>query len=460
MNDRTTRLLLFFLFAMGFMFVWDYVFVRPKREALRRKQSQVQTSKPKPKPQPKAEKTGTRKPARLIPITLNGYTYNVVPEDGSVFSLKDEKHKAEPSGYIVKPLRVRGEVKVDIQRREVVGKNFSYRFEEPFTIRFKVKEGKPLQLRTPLTEHGRYLRSDLFLKSKGGQFHKIRYKDANTKFVGDSLVWFGLRSRYYLVAVVGFKGKVVSFKEGHGITLRLYPSRDQEVRIFFGPAEREVLTAYDPPLKEAFDLGGGWLGWMVWPIYWALVLFSKITHHYGLAIILLALVLKILLSPLYVNMYRSAKQMQKLQPKLKKIQELYKDDPERLQWETMKLYREAGVNPLSGCLPMILMLPVFWALYQVLQNAIELKGTSFLWVQDLSLKDPYYALPIIMGLVSAANAWFQPSADPNTKRTSILMSAVFVFIFLNLPAGIVLYWLAYSLFGLIEQRIYRYVLKI
>ena len=460
MNDRTTRLLLFFVFAVGFMFLWDYVFIRPKREALRRQQAKVERVKrPKPKPESKPEKVPELRPLKLAEIHLDGYTYTVDVGNGAIYSLKDRKHKAEPKGYIVRPLRDTDGVVVDARARRVEGRWFSYTFGDNFGITFEVKDRKPIQITTPLSEEGRYQRKDLLLKSKGGKFRKVRYKDANLKFRGDTLLWFGLRARYYLAAVSGFRGRVVSFKDGHRITLRLYPDGPQTFKVFFGPTEREVLSRFDPPLKEAFDLGGGWLQWMVWPIYWALVFFYRFVGNYGLAIMVLALVLKVLLSPLYVNMYRSAKGMQKLQPKLKKIQELYKDDPERLQWEMMKLYREAGVNPLGGCLPMILMLPVFWALYQVLQNAIELKGSSFLWIQDLSMKDPYYALPIIMGVVSAANAWFQPTADPNTKKTSVLMAVVFVFIFLNLPAGIVLYWLAYSLYGLIEQRIYRYILK-
>jgi len=458
MNDRTTRLLLFFVFAMGFMFLWDYVFVRPKREALKRQEAKVKKVE-KPKPAKVKKKVPTIKPLKLTEIRLNGHAYTVDVGNGAVYSLRDYKHKAEPKGYIIKPLRKVNGVEVDVRAKRVEGDWFSYTFGDNFGITFEIKDNKPIQITTPITEKGQYQRKDLLVKTRKGEFKKIKYGDANLKFRGDTMLWFGPRSRYYLVAVTGFKGRVVSFKDGDRITLRLYPDSSQKFRVFFGPTEREVLARFNPPLKEAFDLGGGWLKWMVWPIYWALVFFYKFTGHYGLAIIVLALVLKILMSPLYVNMYRSAKGMQKLQPKLKKIQELYKDDPERLQWEMMKLYREAGVNPLGGCLPMILMLPIFWALYQVLQNAIELKGSSFLWVQDLSMKDPYYALPIIMGVVSAANAWFQPTADPNTKRTSVLMSAVFVFIFLNLPAGIVLYWLAYSLFGLIEQRIYRYILK-
>ncbi len=439
------------------MFLWDYIFVRPKREALRKQKAKAAAvKKATPKPRKAAP---TIRPLKLAEIPIDGYIYTVDVGNGAIYSLKDRKHKAEPKGYIIRPLRDTAGVSVDARNKRVEGRWFSYSFGGNFGITFKVEDRKPIQITTPTTQKGRYQRKDLMIKTRGGTFKKVRYRDANLKFKGDTLLWFGLRSRYYLVAVSGFKGTVLSFKDGDRITLRLYPDSPQTFRVFFGPAEREILANFNPPLSEAFDLGGGWLKWMVWPIYWALVLFYKVSRNYGLAIVLLALVLKVLLSPLYVNMYRSAKAMQKLQPKLKKIQELYKDDPERLQWEMMKLYREAGVNPLGGCLPMLLMLPIFWALYQVLQNAIELKGTSFFWVQDLSMKDPYYILPVVMGLVSAANAWFQPTADPNTKKTSLMMSLIFVFIFLNLPAGIVLYWLAYSLFGLIEQRLYRYILK-
>jgi YidC/Oxa1 family membrane protein insertase len=160
-------------------------------------------------------------------------------------------------------------------------------------------------------------------------------------------------------------------------------------------------------------------------------------------------------------MYKASAKMQELKPKLEKIQKLYRNDPERLQWETLKLYREAGFNPFAGCLPLFLQLPIFFALYQVLHNSIELKGAEFVfWIKDLSARDPYYVLPIIMGGVSVLNAYLQPNVDPQSKRISILISLLFVLLFLTFPAGIVLYWLTYSLLGILEQRIYKLLWKV
>jgi YidC/Oxa1 family membrane protein insertase len=293
-----------------------------------------------------------------------------------------------------------------------------------------------------------------------GKLKKFNYQNANQEFYTDSVRWIGLRSRYYMVSVWDFSGFVVSFKDGDGITLRLYPKGDKEFFVFFGPAEKRLLSM-EPNMGKAFDLGGGWTTFLAWPIYWVLTFFEGLTKNYGIAIILLALFIKLLTSPLSFNMYKASAKMQELKPKLEKIQKLYGNDPERLQWETMKLYREAGFNPFSGCLPLFLQLPIFFALYQVLQNSIELKGAEFVfWINDLSARDPYYVLPIIMGGVSVLNAYLQPNVDPQSKRISILISLLFVFLFLTFPAGIVLYWLTYSLLGILEQRIYKLLWKV
>ncbi len=458
MNERTKRLFWFFLFAFSFMTVWDYFVLRPKREAMR---SQAQRVERVERREVKSEKAPeTILPSKTAEIDFGDHAYVLDLERASVYSLKDHRHKAEPKGHIIMPHMSEGLALADPESKTLEAEGFTVKFDENYTLHYNLKDKIPFRITTPITEEGRYTRKDLLVKTKSGEFKKIPYKGANIRFLADTLAWFGLRSRYYVVALTGFKGEVVSYKDGNRITFDVYPSTPHSFKVFFGPAEKKSLSSFNPPLTEAFDLGGGWLGIIVWPMYWALVLFHRITGNYALAIVLFALVLKVLLSPLYISMYRAGKKMKELQPKLKKLQKLYKDDPERLQWETMKLYREAGVNPLSGCLPMLLMLPIFWGLYQVLQNAIELKGTAFLWVPDLSAKDPFYALPIIMGLVSAANTWFQPGADQNAKRMGLIMSAVFVFIFLTLPAGIVLYWLAYSLFGVVEQLTFRRILKV
>ncbi len=457
--NRTTRLILYFFFVFAFFFVWDYFVLRPKREALIK-----QKNRPKPqkveKKEPKLSKPEIRYAPKLGHLKLNGYIYTVDLNNGAIFSLIDRKHKAEPSGYIIKPLRVDSQT-VKIIGRGVLTDKFDINVVEDFRLKISLKDDIPFQITTPLSEYkgdGIGERKELFIKTKSNRVNKYSYKNSNINFRGDTLIWFGLRSRYYFVGIWDFEGSVVSFKDGNRITLRLYPKGDKEFYVFFGPAEKKLLSL-KPSMKEVFDLGGGWATIIAWPIYWILMALGKL-GNYGIAIILLALIIKLLTSPLSLNMYRASLKMQKLKPKLEKIQKLYKDDPERLQWETLKLYREAGFNPLGGCLPLLLQLPIFWALYQVLQNSIELKGAEFLfWIKDLSHKDPYYVLPIVMGGISLLNTYLSPGLDPNSKRTSMILSAVFVFIFLNFPAGIVLYWLVYSLFGIIEHRLYKLVWK-
>ena len=434
--NRTRGIILYFIFAMTFLLLWDYFVLRPRREELLKQQTEK-----------KAETVINASPEPpLITLKSDGYEYLIDENTGAIYGLNDKRHKARVTGYIIKPLR-----DTQIFNLENLG---NYR------MKITLKEERPLQITLPITEDPGHERKELFVQYLDGKLKRFNYQNANQEFYTDSVRWIGLRSRYYMVSVWDFRGFVVSFKDGDRITLRLYPKGDKEFFVFFGPAEKKLLSM-EPNMEKAFDLGGGWTTFLAWPIYWVLTFFEGLTKNYGIAIILLALFIKLLTSPLSFNMYKASAKMQELKPKLEKIQKLYGNDPERLQWETMKLYREAGFNPFSGCLPLFLQLPIFFALYQVLQNSIELKGAEFVfWIKDLSAKDPYYVLPIIMGGVSVLNAYLQPNVDPQSKRISILISLLFVFLFLTFPAGIVLYWLTYSLLGILEQRIYKLLWKV
>jgi len=147
------------------------------------------------------------------------------------------------------------------------------------------------------------------------------------------------------------------------------------------------------------------------------------------------------------------KKMQQLQPKLNEIKEKYKKDPQKMQRETMEMYKKYKVNPVGGCLPMLLQIPVFYALYKVLMIAIELRGAPFLlWITDLSAKDPYYILPIIMGITMVVQQKMTPSSlDPTQNKMMMLMPVVFTFLFLNFASGLVLYWLVNNILSIAQQ---------
>ncbi len=147
------------------------------------------------------------------------------------------------------------------------------------------------------------------------------------------------------------------------------------------------------------------------------------------------------------------KKLQAIQPKMAEIKEKYKKDPQKMQKEMTELYKKHKVNPVSGCLPMLIQLPVFFALYKVLLVAIELRGAPFLlWITDLSAKDPYYILPIVMGLTMLLQQKMTPSGmDPRQAKMMLLMPVVFTFLFLNFASGLVLYWLVNNILGIAQQ---------
>ena len=147
------------------------------------------------------------------------------------------------------------------------------------------------------------------------------------------------------------------------------------------------------------------------------------------------------------------KKMAKIQPLMAELKEKYKKDPQKMQKETMALYKKHKVNPVGGCLPMLIQLPVFFALYRILLTTIELKGAPWaLWITDLSLKDPYYVLPIVMGATMLLQQKMTPTAmDPKQAKMMMMMPIVFTFMFLQFSAGLVLYWLVNNTLGIIQQ---------
>ncbi len=183
---------------------------------------------------------------------------------------------------------------------------------------------------------------------------------------------------------------------------------------------------------------------------------NGVVHNFGLAIILLTLAIKIVTFPLTQKSMVSMKKMSTLQPKMQALREKYKGDKELLNKANMELYKQEGVNPLGGCLPMLLQIPIFFALYKTLLLAIELQGAPFmLWIADLSLKDPYYITPVLMGATMFLQQKMTPSTvtDPLQKKIFTYMPLVFTFLFLTFPAGLVIYWLTNNVLTIAQQYV-------
>ncbi|MBZ5551808.1 MAG: membrane protein insertase YidC [Acidobacteriia bacterium] len=240
----------------------------------------------------------------------------------------------------------------------------------------------------------------------------------------------------------------------NGARLALPPGMN---RLYVGPKEISILRGVDPQLESLVDFG--WFGIIGKPLFLALRWIYGYCKNYGLAVILLTIVINMAIFPLRWKSMVSAQRMQKLQPKIKAIQERYKkykvNDPKKqeMNQEMMALYKEHGVNPLGGCLPILLQMPILIAFYNVLTVAIDLRQVSFLWIPDLSQYDKTFVLVIIMVVTQFLMQKLTPtpSADPAQAKLFMLMPLVFGFMFAKVASGLVLYWLTGNVIGIIQQ---------
>lgn len=241
-----------------------------------------------------------------------------------------------------------------------------------------------------------------------------------------------------------------------------------KTKLYAGPKKYDVLKSFEIGLEDTIDFG--WFIYGSWSIVKAVAkpLFSVLrfiydyTHNYGVAIILLTLGIKLLFVPLQYKSYKSMQGMQTIQPKVLALQEKFKDNKEKLNQELMKLYKEHKVNPVGGCLPMVLQMPVFVALFNILYMTIDLRQAPFmLWVKDLSAQDPYYVLPVLMGISMVVQQKIMPTTmDPTQAKMMMILPVGLTFLFVTFPAGLVLYWVTNNVLTVTQQFVTdRYILK-
>jgi YidC/Oxa1 family membrane protein insertase len=239
--------------------------------------------------------------------------------------------------------------------------------------------------------------------------------------------------------------------------------------IYYGPKKAQDLAEAGYHLNLSLDYG--WFTILATPLIWLLRLFYSLVGNYGVAIILVTIIIKIALWPLTAKSYRSMKEMQKLQPKMAKLREKHKGDNKAMQEEMMQLYRTYKVSPLGGCLPMLLQIPFFIAFYRVLDYALELRGAPFaLWITDLSVPDRLFyfsfklplldeptGIPVLTLLMGATMIWQQKMTptmgDPMQAKIMMFMPLFFIFILLNMPSGLVLYWLVNNILSIYQQKL-------
>lgn len=287
--------------------------------------------------------------------------------------------------------------------------------------------------------------------------------------------WVALQDKYFMSVIIP-TGATAAWvkKEGDRLASAQVrfpaPSGSQplSLRLYAGPKEFELLKSLDAGLEDTIDFGwfifGSWdmVKAVAKPLFAVLQFLHEYTQNYGIAIVLLTVGIKLLFAPLQYKSYKSMKEMQLLQPKVLAMQTKYKDDRDRLNKELIKLYRDHKVNPVGGCLPMLLQMPVFVALFNVLYMTIELRQAPFLlWVTDLSIPDPYYVLPILMGVTMMIQQKITPTTmDPVQAKIMLLLPAFMTLLFLNFASGLVLYWFTNNLLTIGQQFVTdRYIYK-
>lgn len=303
------------------------------------------------------------------------------------------------------------------------------------------------------------------------QYEKITYgdmRDAKLRITTES-GWIAMMQHYFVAAWlpqdadkyqffsgVGGNSPSSQYRIGYKTTQPVHISPGQNgvlrTRLFIGPKEQYRLRQQQVEgLLLTVDYG--WFTPIADPLFWLLDKIHSVTNNWGWAIILLTLLVKAIFYPLSATSYKSMAKMRKLQPRMATLKERYGSDKQKFQQEMMKLYKSEKVNPAGGCLPILVQIPVFIALYWTLLESVELRQADFmLWIKDLSIPDPYFVLPLIMGASMLAQHFLNPSpVDPLQKKIMLAMPIVFTVFFLWFPAGLVLYWVVNNLLSIAQQ---------
>jgi len=300
----------------------------------------------------------------------------------------------------------------------------------------------------------------------GDKYHKVKFEDMAEKDLSVDAKggWVAMLQHYFVSAWIPpsdqdehFYSKALSgdrYMIGtYSPTVSVQPgsSHTFSSNLYVGPKLQSQLEKAAPGLDLTRDYG--WLAVIAQPMFWLLDAIHKIVNNWGWAIIIFTILLKLALYPLSATSYKSMAGMRKLAPRIQALKDRYGDDKQRMQQAMMEIYRKEKINPLGGCLPILVQIPFFIALYWVLLESVELRQAPWiLWIDDLSVKDPFYVLPLLMGITMFIQQKLNP-APPDPMQAKIMMSMPFVFtvFFAFFPAGLVLYWFMNNLFSIAQQ---------
>ena len=261
--------------------------------------------------------------------------------------------------------------------------------------------------------------------------------------------------KYYTTAFYNFDTGfdiVVSPVHDDSPLLFVKGSSDLKLSGYIGPKYHNTLAEIDERLTDIVEYG--FMTFMAKPLFLLLQIFYSWTGNWGWSIVLMTILIRLVLFPLTYKGMVSMNKLKALSPKIKELQAKYKGDKQKLNTKMMELYKKHGANPMGGCLPILLQIPVFFAIYRVLQNAIELKASPWIfWVEDLSIMDPYFILPVAMGVTMFLHQRITPTnfTDPMQEKIMKFLPIIFTFFFMTFPAGLTLYWFINNLFSIGQQ---------
>jgi YidC/Oxa1 family membrane protein insertase len=261
--------------------------------------------------------------------------------------------------------------------------------------------------------------------------------------------------RYYATLLYDFEGGfdvVVSADADKNPILFVKGKQDMDFSGYVGPKDYEGLFRIDHRLTDAIEYG--WFTFIAKPLFLFLAYIHSIVGNWGWAIVIMTILIRLVLYPLTYKGMVSMNKLKELSPKIKELQAKYKGEPQKLNAHMMELYKKHGANPMGGCLPILMQIPIFFAIYRVLSNAIELKAAPWIfWVEDLAAMDPYFILPVLMGATMFLHQRITPTnfTDPMQEKIMKFLPLIFTFFFVTFPAGLTLYWFINNLFSIAQQ---------
>lgn len=309
----------------------------------------------------------------------------------------------------------------------------------------------------PSVENDAYVFKGVIIKEQDNTITTIEDGDASTQnnFTNSSII--AAVDRYYTTLFFSKTNNLnISILNNSQENPMPFISANGNIELFgyIGPKDYRLLESIDANLTDVVEYG--MITFFAKPLFLLLETLYDLCGNWGWAIILLTLIVRIILYPLTYKGMVSMQKLKDLAPKMKEIQQKYKGEPQKLQAHMMDLYKKHGANPMGGCLPLLLQMPVFFAIYRVLYNAIELKGAAWLlWIQDLSVMDPYFVLPILMGITMYLQQHLTPATfnDPIQEKIFKFLPLIFTIFFVTFPSGLVLYWFVNNIFSILQQLI-------